>query len=484
MTITPIGFILIPVSLAIFLVWPRLLVPWAIMASVFEAASVINVGGGTTGIGIQPFFFVVILMTLRFVPQYLSGRFGFAQADPLLGLFRPLIFFACWGVVSAFVLPFLFENLAVNTPHGGMDRSPLPLHWTLSNAAQAGYLILDCVFIMCTTWLARAHREMEADIRAFRWAGIIVAAVGAYQLVAHNTGLPFPKEFFNSNESWGQLLDERIAGTWRVSSTFTEPSAAGGFFAAWSSFLLLIVSERTVARRLDWLLLCAGMSMLLLTTSSSGYLVTVIVLSTFALQQALRLIVQGRINPRVLIVCVVIGVAAIGAIAFLPNLDRLLQEVLFKKTASSSARNRTATQWQALMITGQTSGLGVGLGSNRPSGLLFYILSNLGFPGLLLFVYCIYVTFSLIGISIGLPKRCGATRGYAKGLAWAFGVTLLSMVIAGADVTTPQLWIIWSLMTGVLEHASASSQEQSSFVPDLGACVRRPVGLIETVRFG
>jgi hypothetical protein len=39
-------------------------------------------------------------------------------------------------------------------------------------------------------------------------------------------------------------------------------------------------------------------------------------------------------------------------------------------------------------------------------------------------------------------------------------------------------------MTGVFEHACASSQQQSSFVPDLGVCVRRPVGPIETVRFG
>jgi hypothetical protein len=483
MTITPIGFVIIPLSLIIFLVWPRLLVPWAIIVSVFEAASVINVGGGESGIGIQPFFFVVVLITLRFLPQYLNGRFGFVRGDPLLRLFRPLIFFAVWGVASAFVLPFLFANVPVNIPHGGMDRSPLPLHWSLSNAAQAGYLILDCVFIMYATWLARDHREMEANIRAFRSAGMIVVAVGVYQLVAHNTGLPFPKEFFNSNEAWGQLLDEKIAGTWRLSATYTEPSAAGGFFAAWSSFLLLIVSERTVARRLDWLLLCAGMSMLLLTTSSTGYFVTVVVLSVFALQQMVRLIVLGRTNPRVLIVCVVIGMGTIGAIAFLPNLDRLLQEVLINKSASPSASNRTATQWQSLTITGQSFGLGVGLGSNRPSGLLFYVLSDLGFPGLLLFLYCIYVTFSLIGTSTRLRLRCSAARGYVTASAWAFGVTLFTMVISGADVTAPQTWIIWSLLTGVLEHACASSQQRST-VPDLAACVSQPFGMVETARFG
>jgi len=458
-------------------------VPWAIIVSVFEAASVINVGGGESGIGVQPFFFVVVLIALRFMPQYLSGRFGFVQGDPLLRLFRPLILFVLWGAASAFVLPFLFANVAVNIPHGGMDRSPLPLHWSLSNAAQAAYLILDCIFIMYATRLARDHRAVEANVRAFRSAGIIVVAVGIYQLVAHNTGLPFPKEFFNSNEAWGQLLDEKIAGAWRLSATYTEPSAAGGFFAAWSSFLLLAVSERAVARRLDWLLLCAGMSMLLLTTSSAGYLVTVVVLSTFGLQQVLRLLVQGRMNPRVLIVCVVIGVGAIGAIAFLPNLDRLIQEVLVKKSTSSSARNRAATQWQSLTITGQSFGLGVGLGSNRPSGLLFYVLSDLGFPGLLLFIYCIYMTFSLIGTANQLRPPCSAVRGYAIGSAWAFGVTLFTLIVSGADVTGPQTWITWTLLAGVLEHACASSQQWAN-VSDLVSCVRQPFGLVEAARFG
>ena len=87
MTITPIGFVIIPLSLIIFLVWPRLLVPWAIIVSVFEAASVINVGGGESGIGIQPFFFVVVLITLRFLPPYLVTR---AQVRQFLHLLEQL----------------------------------------------------------------------------------------------------------------------------------------------------------------------------------------------------------------------------------------------------------------------------------------------------------------------------------------------------------------------------------------------------------
>lgn len=466
MTITPIGLVIIPLSLAIFLARPRLLVPWAILVSVFQAASVINVGGDFP-IGIAPFFFVVVLIALRAVPQYATGRFGFTQGDPILTLSRPLILFAFWGAASAFVLPLVFVNVTVNTPRAGMDTLALPLHWGLSNGAQAGYLILDCVFLMYTTWLARSHGEMELIIRAFRWAGVIAVAISAYQLVAYKAGLPYPREFFNSNEAWAQLLSEQIAGTWRLSATFSEPSVAGSFFATWSVFLLFAVADRKTARRLDWPLLCAGIAMLILTTSSTGYIAAAIVLSVFVLQQMLRLIVEGRLSPRILMIGLAIGAAVIGAVTLVPDLDRLLREVLFQKTESISGRDRTATQWESLVITSESSGLGVGLGSNRPSGMLFYILSNLGVPGLLLFVYCLYITFSLIRAFNQPRLHCSTAHGYLRGSAWAFVVTLSAMIISGAEVTTPQLWITWSLTAAVIGHASASLRQQTTEVQTL-----------------
>jgi hypothetical protein len=268
-----------------------------------------------------------------------------------------------------------------------------------------------------------------------------------------------------------------------LSATYTEPSAAGGFFAAWSSFLLFIVADLTTARRSDWLLLCTGIAMLLLTTSSTGYVVLTIVLSIFVLQQVVRLVVRGKISPRVAIVCAVIGVGALGALAFLPDFDRLLREVLLQKSESISAKDRTATQWQALSIIGQTSGLGVGLGSNRPSGMVFYILSNLGVPGVALFAYCLYVTLILGRSAVQPLLHCTHIGGYLRGSTWAFAVTLLGLAISGAEVTTPQLWIVWSLMTGIMGHAYASLRRNMAS-PALGSCVARPLVLVDSLGSG
>ena len=96
MTITPIGLVLIPLSLAIFVARPKLLVPWAIVVSVFQAASVINLGGDSS-IGVAPFFFVVVLIALRFVPQYVTGRFWFVRRAPDFGFVPPAYAFCILG---------------------------------------------------------------------------------------------------------------------------------------------------------------------------------------------------------------------------------------------------------------------------------------------------------------------------------------------------------------------------------------------------
>src|SRR6266478_6325499 len=461
MTITAIGYVIIPLSLGVFLVRPGFLVPWAIIVSVFQAASVINIGGSFP-VGISPFFFVLALIALRFVPQYLAGRFWFSQDDPILSLFRPLTLFVLWGIASAFVLPLLFANLTVNVPRAGMDSAALPLHWSMSNAAQAGYLLLDYVFLFNVAKFSSGHRGMEAIVWAFRWAGVIALTIGAYQVIAHNTGLPYPTDFFNSNETWAQLGTEKIAGTWRLSSTFTEPSAAGAFFAAWSVFMLITVSSRATARRLDLLLLSASLAMLVLTTSSTAYVTAAIVLSMAALQQIQTLLMRGRINVRALIAGFAIAFAIVCALAFVPAFDRLLQQVLFNKIDSISARDRTATQWQSLSVARESVGLGVGLGSNRPSGMLFYIFSNLGLPGLLLFSYCMYVTFVLVRQSNRPEVNCATVRGHLRPAGWTLAVTLLAMTISGAEVTTPQFWIAWSLTGGALAHVSESVKRQTA----------------------
>jgi hypothetical protein len=475
MSITAIGYVVMPLSLLIFLLAPRYLVPWAIALSVLQAASVVNVGGGFP-IGVAPYFFVCLLIFARFVPRWLSGRFGFALGDPMLACSGALMLLVIWGVASAMVMPRLFVGIAVNTPRGGMDlMGTQPLVWTMSNLAQAGYLVLNGVFVICATSEARDPGHFQRCFKALKWSGVFVAAIGIWQLAAHSSGIPFPIEFFNSNPAWEQLTEQSIAGAWRVSATFTEPSVAGSFFAMWSTLMLFAVMDNRRAPAIDWLMLACGMAMLILTTSTTGYVAGAIVLALFALKQFRRLATSGKIEGKVLLALLTIVATVMIAIASIPNFDRVIANIIWNKADTTSGHDRVATAHNAIGLLSQTWGLGVGLGSNRPSGVIFYILSNLGIPGACMMVFLTSTTWRFFTAATR-DDRAGTGGTHHQGdrrnriqfdgvtaCGWAFLIEMIAMSASGADMSMPLIWTAWGILLVACRTAwLASADCQSS----------------------
>jgi hypothetical protein len=334
-----------------------------------------------------------------------------------------------------------------------------PLNWSFSNAAQAGYLVLNSVFVVYMMWLARESRYIKSLVRAFCWSGVIAASVGAYQTVSHVTGLPYPQEFFNSNLVWSQLISQHVAGMWRMSATFTEPSTAGGFFAVWSTFLLFLATVGSKGRSSDWLLLWIGMTMLVLSTSTTGYITAAVVFVLFVWKQIARIATRGTINPRVILAGVFVCGAFMAALTFVPDLGRLFEDVITQKTGAVSGAHRFATSWNALGIVETSLGLGVGLGSNRPSGMLFYIVSNLGIPGIALFLYLVYVTRRLSTRALHAGSAQYLDSSYLVAAGWAFAIELVTMCGSGADVTSPLLWISWGMVVAMTRNLWMVSQD-------------------------
>ena len=453
MSITPIGLILIPISLLIFCVRPRLLISWAIIVSAFQAASVINFGGDFA-IGISPYFFVVSLVAIRFVTISLQGRLGFKHDDIALDITRPLLMLAAWGVASAFLLPRLFAGIHVDTPRLGMDPvSTTPLEWSMSNAAQAGYLILNGVFLIYVMWRSDDLSFIDQLARAFIWCGAIASAVGAYQVSAHILGFRFPAEIFNSNAGWQQLVSQRVAGAWRVSATFNEPSSAGIFFAAWTTFLLFLTMDRQSATGARWLLFWCGIVMLVLTTSTTGYVTAFVLVAILGFKELGAVAIKGYINEKLLLTFAAIITASVAAALFIPDMHQLFADILWYKSQSHSGQERTSTILVALNVAVHSFGLGVGLGSNRPSGMLFYIFSNIGIPGTILFAALIFATRGIVVRAMGAPDISDKIRAYMRGAGWAFAMYCVAMCISGADISSPHLWILWSLLVGFARYA-------------------------------
>jgi hypothetical protein len=444
MTLTPIGLILIPLSVGTFLFRPDYLGPLAIILSAFQAASVLNIDGSFP-IGLTPYFLVLILIAIRFVPLWLSGKCSFKRSDAAIAITQPLWILAIWAVASSFLLPWLFAGVGVDVPRAGMDSPETsPLRWTMSNAAQAGYVALDAIFVVYLLWCGRTRGYFERLIRAFVFAGLIAASVGAYQYVAHYSGLPYPATFFNSNPGWRQLLSEEFSGVWRLSATFSEPSAAGSFFAVWSTLLLFLAAGGRVGGW-AWPLFALGVLMLFLTTSTTGYITGALVIALFIQREFGRVLTSGRVSGRSLFaLLLIIGAAAI-ALIYVPDLRGLLAKIVWHKTQSQSGHDRTTTIWEALRITAETYGMGAGLGSNRPSGMFFYIASNLGIPGLIAFSVLIWSIYRILGLASRSSVARNPTTTYLQAVGWATAIELIAMASAGGDISGALLWVCIAL---------------------------------------
>ena len=318
----------------------------------------------------------------------------------------------------------------------------------MSNAAQAGYLILNSVFLIYVMWRSSDSYYIDQLANSFVWSGAIAAAVGAYQLAAHVLGFRFPAEIFNSNAGWQQLVSQKVAGAWRVSATFNEPSSAGIFFAAWTTYLLFLTMDRRSATGVLWVLFWCGIVMLILTTSTTGYITAFILIALLIFKELGTLTTKGYINEKLLITFAAIATALGAAILFIPDFHQLLSDILWYKSQSHSGQERHSTILVALDVVMQSFGLGVGLGSNRPSGMLFYILSNIGIPGSILIFGLIFVTRHVVCQGNVRPDISAKIRAYTRSAAWALAMYCVAMSISGADISSPHLWILWSLVVG------------------------------------
>jgi hypothetical protein len=444
MTLTPIGLVLIPLSVGTFLFRPDYLGPLAIILSAFQAASVLNVDGSFP-IGVTPYFLVLTLIAIRFIPLWLSGKCSFKRSDAAIAITQPLWILTIWAVASSFLLPWLFAGVGVDVPRAGMDSPETsPLRWTLSNAAQAGYVALDAIFVVYLIWCGRTRGYFERLIRAFVVAGLIAALVGAYQYVAHYSGLPYPTTFFNSNPGWRQLLSEEFSGIWRLSATFSEPSAAGSFFAVWSTLLLFLAAGGPDGGW-AWPVFMLGVLMLFLTTSTTGYLTGALVIALFIQREFARVLTSGKISGRNMFALFLIAGAAVIALLYVPNLHALLAKIVWHKTQSQSGRDRATTIWEALRITAETYGMGAGLGSNRPSGMFFYIASNLGIPGLIAFGVLIWSIYRTLSLALRLNSTRSRMTTYLQAAGWATAIELIAMASAGGDISGSLLWVCIAL---------------------------------------
>jgi hypothetical protein len=108
--------------------------------------------------------------------------------------------------------------------------------------------------------------------------------------------------------------------------------------------------------------------------------------------------------------------------------------------------HRTSTLGRAVEVFQHSWGLGAGLGSNRAMSAFFYVLSNLGFPGMLLILWLLAQLYSQARARLSRPGIDPMTRGFLAALGSALVADIVALLVSGAEITQPRLWLLWGLL--------------------------------------
>ncbi len=411
---------------------------------------------------------MTVLLGFRALPFLLKYPLLKRGLDPAVGrIVGSFAAFWKWSVVSAFLFPVIFAGLPVINARAvegdvaaafALGGQTSPLRWTFENLGQAAYLTLNLAAIVYVAFVSRQNGQSRRAMKALRGAIFAVAVIAMLQSFVAWRGLDFPLLFFKSNAAYSQGYGGAFDAVRRVNATFDEASYAGGFLAAAVLGMLAARLRGGYANLSSILLLIVS---LILTTATTGYAALVIgaiLLSCYFVRRTL----SGRLPRRVLWQLGGGALLAVGAVVLLLTLDAPLRQAALDSTIGKadtvSSFSRVSVDLYSLRLLAGTYGLGTGLGSNRPSSLGAYLLSNVGIVGSVLFVVFV---LRLLKCLFRVSRSEG--RGSYAMVAWMLVGILIAQGLALPDISWPPFW--GTLMMGVsLLVAETSRLRQGEFV--------------------
>lgn len=444
MTVTAFGAILFVAMMVVLIFWRRHFI-WFLSAMIpFPQTAMFIVAGQ----GISPFYVAAIAASaLGFGAVIRSllthrGRFlPFRGAETIL-----LAAFAVWATFITLLGPRIFAGTGVISPRLGVDdqlAAQTPLEFTISNVAQLAYMLLGVGVVIYVLSLRRlSPRVLEVGI----WVGLLFTAANATFLTI---GLSFPRELFDTIPTIYYQSGGRLRGP------FAEPSVLGAFLVAAAAYLVHRALRAEGWKRLIPIIgvVLAGWEFYL-STSGTVFVAGAVVSAMGVAWFVVRWIRSGLRGMEY--------VTLLGLTILTVTLSQwgrvygFLDALVGNKLVSDSLQNRSAADEIAYQITLETLGVGVGLGSNRPSGFIAMLLSCVGLIGTALFLATVArAAFRTLGIA---PEYAGS--------AWALIGVVTALTIAKADLGTPMLWMALAACMWACAQAWEAARASRAYVPD------------------
>jgi len=449
---TILGIIFVPLALWAGTFRPRWLLPLLIVSSVFQAGAIMNVGaGGASSIGLMPYYFVAPVVCMRLFWDWASGKGRPASHSCVGGFFGILGAFVVVAVLGVLILPASFQGITVDVPREGIGNVG-PLRPTFSNWGQAGYLGINFLLVVYALRTMRRWAQVEDAAKAVHLAAGLVVGLGIYQLISLFYGLPYPDTVINNNLGAYQAYHQTLLDQVRMSSPFSEPSNFAAFLVSYLGFCVVLVARRGAP---IWASLWLGTVALclLLSTSTTAYAAGGVLLGLFIVLALFGRVRAQRAAARRYAARLVLGVALAGAALFLGawlsgtswRLRDVLETATAFKSESRSYQDRLGSDLRAVGILLDTGGLGAGLGSNRPSSFLTWLLSNTGVVGSGLFILAFGSLLKRAHVCVAASALNERKRALISAALWALAIHLVAKVISQPDLAFPTLWI-WVLM--------------------------------------
>ena len=296
---------------------------------------------------------------------------------------------AIYAAASAILLPRLFAGLTsafvAGREYGVVQVSLAP---QAGNLTQTSYFVLGALtFVGLSALLVSLPKAYIILRRAMLTWGLIIALGGVLDVSGRMVaGLDILGPIRTA--SFAYLNDAEEAGFLRIAGTFSEASAFAA--ASLSAFAFCFVDWRRCGSRLSGGLAVALLVLLVFSTSSTAY-VCLFVMALCLAMGLIRSSLRGGLQKPDLVIA---ALAVIALACFLlvtvsdpHRLDafgKLIQSMVFDKSSSQSARERSYWNQVSLQSLVDTFGIGIGFGSSRASNWLIAVISQLGVVGTLL----------------------------------------------------------------------------------------------------
>jgi hypothetical protein len=438
---TVIGIIFFVTAACVFFLDDDKLFSLLIFSAIFSASSVVALSDA----GIEPYYLVGALFVLQSIYRVWGGT---VAQIPFRGK-RWMIFFAGVAIISAFTLPFIFAGIPVYEPHVGIDAGLFlrpPLHFAHANISHSVSVLLGVLVVLGGSQNFKGPAFSE---KAYRFTFYFLAGVVFLQFLCSVLGFSFPYALLQNNA--GVSLQNADTGEFRFAGTFTESSGAGAVLAAFTAGFL---AEKVKHGKSIFPAFVGLFTIMLVRSTASMFAIGmafVLLLIFHPIFRSPYRIDMVRLRRTSLLI--VIAAIVLGAILFSPLRESVV-DLTVNKQEGGSFIDRTAADAYALTLFVQTHGIGVGMGSNRPSSLIPSLLSTVGVLGL---VGYLMAYFKLL--SNAVPSH--------PELRWAGLALLFGMVAAGPDFDAPWIWVFLAFVVrmgqGCRErnHAECLSSRES-----------------------